>query len=126
MGLTPYGRKPKDKNSKPEPMAALKRTKIFRVRLSFAEQSLIKRKAKEVGRTQSRFVREAALGVEIKLKRFTEEEKEMYRTLVGLANNLNQIAKKYNQGNRMFTELDKTLSAIQIVIDKLIKYDRKN
>ncbi|MHC1705196.1 MAG: plasmid mobilization relaxosome protein MobC [Tenuifilaceae bacterium] len=107
-------------------MAALKRTKIFRVRLSFAEQSLIKRKAKEVGRTQSRFVREAALGIEIKLKRFTEEEKEMYRTLVGLANNLNQIAKKYNQGNRMFTELDKTLSAIQVVIDKLIGYDRKD
>lgn len=106
-------------------MAGLKRTKILKVRLSFAEQSLIKRKSKEAGRTQSRFVRETALGIEIKLKRFSEEEKQLYKTLVGIANNLNQIAKKYNQGNRMFIELEKTLSATQIAIDKLINYDWK-
>lgn len=107
-------------------MARLKRTKIFKVRLTFAEQSLIKRKAKEVGRTSSRFVREAALGVEIKPKMLTDEEKQLYRTLVGLANNMNQIAKKYNQGDRVFLELHKTLDSTQKVIDRLIGYDRKN
>jgi uncharacterized protein (DUF1778 family) len=107
-------------------MARPKRTKIFRVRLTFAEHSLIKRKAKDAGRTASRFVREAALGVVIKPKRFTEEEKQLYRTLVGLANNMNQIAKKYNQGERLFIELQKTLACTHQVIDNLIGYDRKN
>ena len=98
----------------------LKRTKIFRVRLSFAEQALIKRKAKEAGRTQSRFVREAALGVEIKPKRFSEEEKLLYRTLVGLANNMNQIARRYNMGDRMYMELHCVLSDVKAIIQKLL------
>lgn len=105
-------------------MARLKRTKIFRVRLSFAEHALIKRKAMDAGRTASRFVREVALGVKIKPRRFTNEEKELYKTLVGLANNMNQIAKRYNQGDRMFIELQNTLSRTQLIIDKLIRYDR--
>ena len=107
-------------------MGSIKRTKIFRVRLSFTEHAIIKKKALEAGRTQSRFVREAALGIEIKARRFTEEEKLLYKTLVGLANNMNQIAKRYNQGDRMFSELSKTLISTQIVIDKLILYDRKD
>jgi hypothetical protein len=103
-----------------------KRTKIFRVRLSFAEHSLIKRKANDAGLTASRFVREAALGVQIKPKQLTEEQKQYYKTLVGLANNMNQIAKKYNQGDRLFVELGKTLVSTQEVINKLIGYDRQN
>lgn len=105
-------------------MAVVKRTKIFRVRLSFAENALIKRKAKDAGRTQSRFVREAALGIEIKPKRFTEEEKLLYKTLVGLANNLNQIARRYNVGDRMYIELDKTLADIRITIQRLLSSGR--
>jgi len=120
MGLTPFGRKSERKKL----MVRLKRTKIFRVRLSFAEHALIKRKAKDAGRTASRFVREAALGVEIKPRKLTDEEKQHYKTLVGLANNMNQIAKRYNQGDRMFIELQKTLQSSQQVIDKLISYDR--
>lgn len=105
-------------------MAVFKRTKIFRVRLSFAENALIKRKAKEAGRTQSRFVREAALGVEIKPKHFSEEEKALYKTLVGLANNMNQIARRYNVGDRMYMELDKVLVEIKILVQRLISNDR--
>ena len=110
MGFTPFGRK--SKKQKLEFLMAkrrAKRTKIFRVRLSFSEHALIKRKAKEAGRTASRFVREAALGIEIKPITLNEEEKKQYRILVGLANNMNQIAKKYNQGDRVFLELHKTL-----------------
>lgn len=101
-----------------------KRTKIFRVRLSFVEHSIIKRKAKDSGRTASRFVREASLGVRIKPRYFTEEEKQLYKTLVGLANNMNQIARSYNNGDRMFHELNKTLDSTQIIINKLLDYDR--
>jgi hypothetical protein len=101
-----------------------KRTIIFRVRLSFAEQSLIKRKAKAASLTASRFVREAALGVSIKPRVFTEEEKQLYKTLVGLANNMNQIAKKYNSGDRMFLELTTTLESTKGIIKRLLHYDR--
>ena len=90
------------------------------------EHSLIKRKAKDAGRTASRFVREAALGIEIKPKTFTEDEKQLYKTLVGLANNMNQIAKRYNQGDRMFLELQRTIENTHQVIDSMIGYDRKN
>lgn len=105
-------------------MAVVKRTKIFRVRLSFTENALIKRKAKDAGRTQSRFVREAALGVEIKPKQFTEEEKALYKILVGLANNMNQIAKRYNVGDRMYLELDKALVDIRTLIQRLLSSGR--
>lgn len=105
-------------------MTVTKRTKVFKVRLSFAEHALIKRKAKDVCRTQSRFVREAALGVEIKPKQFTDEEKALYKTLVGLANNMNQIAKRYNVGDIMYLELNKTLIEIRIVIQRLLSNAR--
>jgi hypothetical protein len=107
-------------------MAKLIRHKIFKVRLSFSELSLIKKKAKEVGRTPSRYVRESALGKEIKARQFTDDEKQYYKTMVGVANNLNQIAKKYNSGDRMFFELQKTLESIQFIVDKLIEHAREN
>jgi len=101
-----------------------KRTTILRVRLSFTEQAFIKSKAKAVGMTRSRFVREAALGNAIKPKQFAEEEKQLFRVLAGLANNMNQIAKKYNQGERTHFELLKTITSTQAIIDKLTGNDR--
>ncbi len=55
----------------------VKRAIILRVRLTFIENALIKSRAKAVGLTKSRFVRQIALGSEIKLKQFTEEEKQL-------------------------------------------------
>ena len=63
----------------------VKRAIILRVRLTFIENALIKSRAKAVGLTKSRFVRQIALGSEIKLKQFTEEEKQLFRVLAGLA-----------------------------------------
>jgi hypothetical protein len=101
-----------------------RRNIILRVRLSFIEQSVIKSKAKSAGLTRSRFVREAALGNEIKPKHFSEEEKHLFHTLAGIANNINQIAKRYNQGERMHGELLKVLSSTHVIIDKLTGNDR--
>lgn len=102
----------------------VKRAIILKVRLTFIENALIKSKAKAVGFTKSRFVRQTALGSEIKLKQFTEEEKQLFRVLTGLANNINQIAKRYNQGERIHNELLHALSTTQVALDKLTGNDR--
>ena len=93
---------------------------MIRIRVSFTEQSLIKRKAKEVGKTQSSYIRELALNKEFKIIRYSEEQRSHYKTLVGIANNMNQVAKKYNQGNRVHGELMNTISVIQILINRLL------
>ena len=102
------------------------RTKIFKVRLSFTEYAAIKKKAKAAGRNPSRFMREASLGIDIIPRQLTEEEKQNYRVMAGLANNLNQIAKAYNQGNRMHFELQEVLSEIRMIIKKLISDVRED
>lgn len=103
---------------------ALKRNIIFKIRLSFTENSVIKAKAKTVGLSKSRFVRELALDKEIKTRTFTEEEKRLFIVLVRLSNNMNQIAKRYHQGERIHVELIKTIAETQTLIDKLTHNDR--
>jgi hypothetical protein len=102
----------------------IKRTKILRVRLSFIEHATIKRKATESGRNLSRFVREVALGYDVKPKRFSEEQKMLYRTLAGMANNLNQVAKRYNSGHFMQAELSRLVGEIKLVVEKILSDGR--
>jgi hypothetical protein len=105
----------------------IKRIKKVTVRFTFTELSTVKMKARETGRkATARYIREAALGMELKVKRLTSEEKELYKAMVGIANNVNQIAKHYNQGVITHAELLKTHSALREIIIKLIGNDRKN
>jgi exonuclease VII small subunit len=46
--------------------------------------------------------------------------------LAGLANNMNQIAKKYNQGERMPIELMRVLEQVGQVIKKIMHDDRSD
>ena len=55
---------------------------------------------------------------------FTEEEKRLFIVLVRLSNNMNQIAKRYHQGERIHVELIKTIAETQTLIDKLTHNDR--
>ena len=107
-------------------MARLKRTKILRIRLTFAELALLKRKAKEFGKTTSRFVRESSLGKEIKPKYLSDEEKQAYKTMAGLANNINQIASKFNQGDRIYFELHESIQELRLLTSKILQHDREN
>jgi len=107
-------------------MQKVVRSKIFKIRLSFTEYAAIKKKAKDSGRTTSRFIRETALGKEVVNRQLTEDEKNNYRLLVGIANNLNQLSKAYNQGSRMHFELLQTLSDVQEIIKNLLKHVRED
>jgi hypothetical protein len=103
------------------------RGKILKIRVTNVEEVMLRRKAKESGRTLSRYLRESGLGQDIQIQPvriLDQEEKERFRVLAGIANNLNQISKKYNQGERMHIELIRTLGQVQQIINKLIANDR--
>ena len=104
------------------------RDKIIKIRTSIVEEENLKNKALSCGMTVSRYMRELALGHKVKVKtdkRFSQEEKEIFLTLAGIANNLSQVAKKYNQGERVHTELLRVLQLVEQSI-KNIMNDRDN
>lgn len=101
----------------------MKRPYRIKVSFSFSEQAVIKQRANATGRTPARFIREGILDRELKLKQFSPEEKQVFISLTGVARNLNQIAKKYNQGDNSQIELDLMIVQIKNIIDKLTGND---
>jgi hypothetical protein len=101
----------------------MKRPYRIKVSFSFSEQAVIKQRANATGRTPARFIREGILEREIKLKQFSPEEKQVFIALTGIARNLNQIAKKYNQGEKPVIEFNTILNQVKCYIDKLTGND---
>ncbi|GAB6013358.1 plasmid mobilization protein [Viscerimonas tarda] len=66
------------------------------LKLTEADFNSVKDKAEKLGMKATRYAREMILNGGIK-SRFTLEELDLMRKLSGIANNLNQIAKKANQ-----------------------------
>lgn len=66
------------------------------LKLTENDFGLIKEKAEKIGMKATRYAREMVLKGRAK-SRFTLEELNLMRKLSGIANNLNQIAKKANQ-----------------------------
>jgi hypothetical protein len=62
------------------------------LKLTEKDFGLIKEKAEKIGMKATRYAREMVLKA-----RFTLEELDLMRKLSGIANNLNQVAKKANQ-----------------------------
>jgi hypothetical protein len=105
------------------------RDNVIKIRTTRIEEILLKAKAKAVGLPVSKYLRQLGLGEDIPIridKRFSPEEKEQFRTLTGLANNMNQIAKKYNQGDRQHVELVRVLAQVDQVIKKIMHDDRED
>ncbi len=104
------------------------RENIIKIRTSEEEEMILKRKAGSCGLTVSRYMRELGLGHKVRVqadRRFSAEEKEQFRILAGIANNLSQVAKRYNQGERIHTELLRVLEQVEQSL-KNIMYDRKD
>lgn len=66
------------------------------LKLTEADFNSVKDKAEKIGMKATRYAREMVLKGGVK-SRFTLEELDLMRKLSGIANNLNQIAKKANQ-----------------------------
>jgi hypothetical protein len=80
------------------PAKAIKKETRTTVRFSKTEFFIITEKADKAGINLSDYIRQAAIQREIK-PRLTDEDRHFVRQLIGMANNLNQLAKLcYQEG----------------------------
>ncbi len=88
------------------------------LKLTAKDFDLIKETAAKLGMKATQYVREMVLNGKTK-SRFTLEELNLMRKLSGMANNLNQIAKKANQAgfNRVGNEVLVVLEWIKAVFN---------
>ncbi len=100
------------------PLKTIKKDIRAAVRFSRTEYFIVQTKAAKAGIKVSAYIREVAVNATIK-PRLNEEERQFVRQLIGISNNLNQLAKKAHQ--------EGLLSALQYFeafrdeIDKLLK-----
>ena len=66
------------------------------IRVNEEEHRILKKKSKQCNLSMAAFLRQLGLEKEVKTKLNTEEL-ELYRNLVGIGNNLNQLTKKIHQ-----------------------------
>ncbi len=90
------------------------------VRLSQDEYDTIKKKADKYRISLSTFLRNSSLEYRLK-EPISDERKNAYRSIVGMSNNLNQIAKKCHVDGAisMATEVLQTLDDLNWAIKKL-------
>jgi predicted DNA binding CopG/RHH family protein len=88
------------------------------LKLTVEDFKMIREKAQELGMKTTQYVREMVLNGKIN-SRFTLEELDLMRKFSGMANNLNQIAKKANQAgfNRVGNEVSVVLEWIKAVFN---------
>jgi hypothetical protein len=80
------------------PFMPVKRNITVGIRFSKVELGILQQKAKAAGIKTGSFIRQIALTGKVQQK-VTEAEMHIIRQLVGMANNLNQLAKKaYQEG----------------------------
>jgi len=78
------------------PAKAIRKEVRACVRFTRSEYFIVKEKAAKAGVNASTYIRQSAIYATIK-NRLTDEERQYVRQLVGMANNLNQLAKKCHQ-----------------------------
>ena len=75
------------------------------LKLTDADFNKIREKAEKLGMKATQYVREMVLKGSVK-SRFTLEELDLMHKLAGIANNLNQIAKKVNQAGYIMEAIE--------------------
>lgn len=90
----------KSKKKAGRPAKVIKKEIRKTIRFSGTEYFVIKEKAAQAGVNASEYIRQTAIYTTIKA-RLTEEERQFVRQLIGMANNLNQLAKACHQQNML-------------------------
>ena len=107
------------KKSKGRPTVADARrlSKAVTVKFSKTDYETLKTSSRKANRRLAEYIRESALKSEVVQPR-TEADLKEYRTLVGLANNLNQLTKMAHQDSiiYLYSPIDKLLGEITGVI----------
>jgi hypothetical protein len=111
------------KNKGGRPKAKVRRDKILRIRISVSELFIIRAKARDAGIRVSTWIRQASRSARI-IPRWTAEQMQLLRTLSGIANNLNQLARQANSGKLLF--LAQKCETVLDEIDQTLKYLSKD
>ena len=116
------------KKSKGRPTVADARrlSKSVTVKFSKIDYETLRTRSRKANRRLAEYIRESALKSEVVQPR-TEADMKEYRTLVGLANNLNQLAKLSHQEGIYYTslQLDRLLVEISDIVRAYKQIDKK-
>lgn len=110
----------KERNRKKRGRPAKEKAKLstsINLKLTEADFNKIREKAEKLGMKATQYVREMVLKGSVK-SRFTIEELDLIRKLAGIANNLNQIAKKANQAGYIKEAIE--IMEIMLQIKKIL------
>ena len=110
--------KNRNRNDRPTKSAAEKKGYKVSLKMATEEFYLLKSKARLAGITLSEYVRCAVKKSEVK-QRLAPEHLGYVRQLSGMANNINQIAKKTNIAG--YSEAGKELKAKTDLLDSIVK-----
>lgn len=111
------GRERANKGGRPVKNAAEKLKYRITVKMATADYYLLKSKAKSAGVSPSEFIRGCVRNGEVK-ERLTKEHCDHIRKLCGMANNLNQLARKANAEG--YTSVFVPCRTLMIEIDNLV------
>ena len=113
-----------EKHSGGRPKKAIKREATTGIRFTKAEYFIVKQKAKKAGYKITQYIRVVSVEGHV-IARLSQAEKEMIFQLIGMANNLNQIAKKANQAGVLtaMLQFEKYRDEIDRILNHL-KYDQ--
>ena len=107
------------KKSKGRPTVADARrlSKAVTVKFSMTDYETLRTRSRKANRRLAEYIRESALKSEVVQPR-TEADLKEYRTLVGMANNLNQLTKMAHQDSiiYLYSPIDRLLGEITSVI----------
>ena len=92
-------------------------SKAVTVKFTKIDYEILRTRSRKANRRLAEYIRESALQSEVVQPR-TEADMKEYRTLVGLANNLNQLTKMAHQDSiiYLYSPIDKLLGEITAVI----------
>ena len=109
------------KKSKGRPTVADARrlSKAVTVKFSMTDYETLRTRSRKANRRLAEYIRESALKSEVVQPR-TEADLKEYRTLVGMANNLNQLTKLAHQDSiiYLYSPIDRLLGEITSVISE--------
>lgn len=83
----------KKKTKGGRPKKPVRRERVTGIRLTKAEEFIVRQKAAKAGMRLSAYIREMAIRGKVKA-RMTEEERHFVRQLIGMSTNLNQLAQR--------------------------------
>ena len=107
----------KKTKGRPTVADARRLSKAVTVKFSMTDYETLRIRSRKANRRLAEYIRESALQSEVVQPR-TEADMKEYRTLVGLANNLNQLTKMAHQDSiiYLYSPIDKLLGEITAVI----------